>query len=567
LGAVKMGKAHCKQIQIIGDCEILTKAMNDGTRVDDPYLNEILNEIRSEAAHYENISFHHVSRKHNKRADALATAASISAAAGKRATQDREWDPRENNEYTQDRMDLVHKSKRFKDLRSYRIVDEGFPVVSSSRPDNRSVRTIQEEWRTFPAQKGPKGGFMGKVRMSYNMRTFTETNPERPTIEGCEWERHRGFKEMSQALMIKSKNVSINTKNQGLRRGDPNTRRAIPEGIKKKMHRNATPKSKHQSEWIGNAPANSRRKFDSVQVVTSGTPLPRISHLPIECRWNLSPGSNINIARRKERVSTLTGNSPPMDDTRWEMWRAMAKAQEAEKKPPPIPSSAKKPFLSNTPSRVRDLWERGRNTQGIREASPESGPQPSEHNEPTEDISEELNRQDEINLSTNGLSRLSDSPPSPAEDGDTLGSDDSLDELWNELQSPPRTERSSTPPIIIELAPPPPPPTERWMEQCNWKQANLHRFIEFPGKKAFEARRVASRRIGRSAKPQSRKKEEVSKEKGKESSGKGKDKKNKGIMKWFQPIPKEQEQTQGSRRTGSEGLDEVRRTSNGVSQG
>jgi hypothetical protein len=105
------------------------------------------------------------------------------------------------------------------------------------------------------------------------------------------------------------------------------------------------------------------------------------------------------------------------------------------------------------------------------------------------------------------------------------------------------------------------------MDQCNWKQANLHRFIEFPGKKAFEARRVASRRIGRSAKPQSRKKEEGSKEKGKESSGNGKDKKNKGIMKWFQPIPKEQEQTQGSRRTGSEGLDEVRRTSNGVSQG
>jgi predicted outer membrane protein len=84
--------------------------MNNGTEVSDPELNKILHNIRQETKHFDNITFHHMSRRHNKRADAFATAASISAEAGKRAIMDADWDPRNNDEYSQDRMELVQRS-------------------------------------------------------------------------------------------------------------------------------------------------------------------------------------------------------------------------------------------------------------------------------------------------------------------------------------------------------------------------------------------------------------------------------------------------------------------------
>jgi ribonuclease HI len=61
LGAVILMKAHSKNAQIIGDCEILTKEMNGGTEVGNPELNKILGKIRQEAKSFEEITFHHVS--------------------------------------------------------------------------------------------------------------------------------------------------------------------------------------------------------------------------------------------------------------------------------------------------------------------------------------------------------------------------------------------------------------------------------------------------------------------------------------------------------------------------
>jgi ribonuclease HI len=75
LKVIRQAKRHTKKIQIIGDCKILTAAMTDGSPVNDPYLEELVQEIRKECAFFEEIEFHHVSRKYNKRADQLATAA------------------------------------------------------------------------------------------------------------------------------------------------------------------------------------------------------------------------------------------------------------------------------------------------------------------------------------------------------------------------------------------------------------------------------------------------------------------------------------------------------------
>ncbi len=68
--------------------------MQHNKDISSPELNLILKKIRREAAKFEQISFHHVSRAFNKRADAIATAASTSVVDGMVAMVDENWDPR-----------------------------------------------------------------------------------------------------------------------------------------------------------------------------------------------------------------------------------------------------------------------------------------------------------------------------------------------------------------------------------------------------------------------------------------------------------------------------------------
>jgi ribonuclease HI len=164
LKALKRAKEWTRSIQIIGDCEILTRAMNMGTPVNDPVLDEILREIRLEAEGFNVVEFHHVSRKYNKRADQLATAAFISGEAGRRSEGDRECDPRSAKREGVDLINMTQRSLRFRRMMEKSPTQDTFPVISGRRPKSMSKNTITRNWRTFPALKPSMvGSIMGKT--------------------------------------------------------------------------------------------------------------------------------------------------------------------------------------------------------------------------------------------------------------------------------------------------------------------------------------------------------------------------------------------------------------------
>jgi hypothetical protein len=177
-------KGHYKKAQIIGDCEILTKAMNGSTEVSNLDLSKILGKIRLEAKSFKEITFLYVSGKYNKWVDALATTASILAEAGKQAICDKDWDPRENSEDLQDRLEMVQSSTGYRHLRGKNRFDAAFPITTSSRPTSFNKRNVQEDWRSFPSHMSSKGTRMGKVRTGCNLIMQAIINPKPPVIQG-----------------------------------------------------------------------------------------------------------------------------------------------------------------------------------------------------------------------------------------------------------------------------------------------------------------------------------------------------------------------------------------------
>jgi ribonuclease HI len=345
LGMVTLAKTHTKEAQIIGECEILTKAMNGGTEVDDPELNEILQEIRLEAKHFEKITFHHVLIQYNKQADTLATAASIVVEAGKH----KEWDPRTNTEYTQDRLETVQSSARYRNLRGKKRFEAMFPIMTSSRPISLYTRNVQEEWRSFPSHRKSKGETMGKVRTGLNLRLQATTNPTTPTIQGYEWDIHDGFKVMTAVIKIKQKNVTNSNNVRGLNKGDSEHRRAVPPPEAKTKNRKKSHKSKFQCEWRGTpgmSPTNPCKKVGTVQVRADNAPLPRISEHPVMHQWNMRPGTPQKISRRRTSTTIIESSSPPMNDSRWITWQELAKATTVTLS---SPTSPKGPFLHKSP--------------------------------------------------------------------------------------------------------------------------------------------------------------------------------------------------------------------------
>ena len=82
-----------KEVEVIGDCMILTNAASKGLTVKDVLLDDVLSEIKEQALSSTKIEFTHVFREHNKRADAIATTASISEQDGRMAAICLEWNP------------------------------------------------------------------------------------------------------------------------------------------------------------------------------------------------------------------------------------------------------------------------------------------------------------------------------------------------------------------------------------------------------------------------------------------------------------------------------------------
>jgi ribonuclease HI len=209
LKALKRAKDWTRTIQVIGDCEILTRAMNKGTPVNDPALDEILRDIRKEAEGFDKVEFHHVSRKYNKRADQLATAASISGDAGRRAVGDKEWDPRATKDDSTNLIDLTQRSQRLKQLMEVSPTQDAFPVISGRRPMSRSKNTITSNWRSFPSLKPSMvGTTMRKTERCTNMRTFTTDNPAPHTVQEHEWDIIRGMRSFATTMGVVKWNIT-----------------------------------------------------------------------------------------------------------------------------------------------------------------------------------------------------------------------------------------------------------------------------------------------------------------------------------------------------------------------
>jgi ribonuclease HI len=209
LKALKRAKEWTRTIQIIGDCEILTRAMNKGTPVNDPALDEILREIRKEVEGFDTVEFHHVSRKYNKRADQLATAASISGEAGRRAVGDKDWDPRAAKDDSTNLIELTKRSQRLKRLMAPSLIQDAFPVISGRRPKSKSKNTITSNWRSFPSLKpNMVGTIMRKTDRCTNMRSFAINNPVPHTVQEHEWDILRGMRSFATTMGVVKWNIT-----------------------------------------------------------------------------------------------------------------------------------------------------------------------------------------------------------------------------------------------------------------------------------------------------------------------------------------------------------------------
>ena len=94
LKGMQCARSMTNEIEVVGDCMILTKAAPKTHAIKNYALNELLCEIRKLAMCFDKIEFIHVPRDLNKRADAIATAASWSKEDGTCAVNDHHWDPR-----------------------------------------------------------------------------------------------------------------------------------------------------------------------------------------------------------------------------------------------------------------------------------------------------------------------------------------------------------------------------------------------------------------------------------------------------------------------------------------
>jgi hypothetical protein len=134
---------------------------------------------------------------------------------------------------------------------------------------------------------------MGKVRLSKNMRRFTEKDPERVVISQHEWDIYTGFKSLALKLGVFDHFISY--------KGGAQVNK---------------PKSRWSPSWTnaeGSTNAKGRRKKDTVSVgaatVTEGS-----FDSAMRMSWNMSPGSPVNMHRRRSPITILKGKPPPSRD-------------------------------------------------------------------------------------------------------------------------------------------------------------------------------------------------------------------------------------------------------------
>jgi ribonuclease HI len=153
LGLRLAARRGIEELAVIGDCKILTGLMRDGKACKNGRLELVRIQIRKATKKLRRATFYHVTREFNKRADAIAYAASISVEAGVKAAGYEEWDPRG--------ADLEAK---------------GFRGIHA-----QAWKTMRRQWGDrfiFPLPEGFRAPVTGGEKVNCSWKFFPRCDPE-----------------------------------------------------------------------------------------------------------------------------------------------------------------------------------------------------------------------------------------------------------------------------------------------------------------------------------------------------------------------------------------------------
>ena len=172
LNGIKRVVGMGESVEMVGDCKILTEAAPKGCPISNYILNNLLSEIRGFITKFKEVKFTHVLREFNKRADAIATAASWSEEDGWSATVDPAWDPRVKHIETTSEEWIVLHSELWKWLSNPLSEDWSFPVWSPSFI--RTCRGLVSVTRVvfFPIQQSPNDTVVKEVPLVREISAF-----------------------------------------------------------------------------------------------------------------------------------------------------------------------------------------------------------------------------------------------------------------------------------------------------------------------------------------------------------------------------------------------------------
>jgi len=160
LRGIEQAKFFCNQIEVVGDCKILTEVAPKSKQVENYELNEILSEIRRAMANFKEVKFTHVKRELNKRADAIASAASWSEEDGMEAVWDKGWDPRKTQiSETSEEWIILH-SELWNWLNNPIDREWCFPIPKEPFVRKYMNKAITTNICHFPDQTAPDGSLI-----------------------------------------------------------------------------------------------------------------------------------------------------------------------------------------------------------------------------------------------------------------------------------------------------------------------------------------------------------------------------------------------------------------------
>ena len=170
LNGIKMAIGQSESLEVIGDCKILTDVAKQNKDIRNYPLNTLLSEIRAATNLFKEVTFTHVLREFNKRADAIATAASWSEEDGWEAVCDPQWDPRRNHIGTVDGKWVVQQSNLWRWLTNPLSEDWVFPIwVPTLSRAYRGLK-VMTDVIYFPTQLAPDNSLLKKVPLSHEIQ-------------------------------------------------------------------------------------------------------------------------------------------------------------------------------------------------------------------------------------------------------------------------------------------------------------------------------------------------------------------------------------------------------------